>query len=385
MSLFPSKRWLAGLVVAAGCAASFQQSARAAEPALTNLWTVDIGNHCDSSCAIADNGTIYFGAFDGKFWALAPDGTTKWVFKAGREIRSSPALGADGSIYFGSRDRNLYCLHPAGKLKWSFATSAWIDSSPALSSDGQVNFGGWDGRFYALSPAGHKLWEFKTGGPIVSSPAIGMGGAIYFGSHDRKLYALTGDGQKKWEFETGGAILSSPALQGAECLYITSTDGHLYSINLDGTLRWKLHTGSITESSPTIGEAGDVYIGVNKALWVVSREGTKGIEYATHDFLESSATALLDGTFCFISRYGLLLCLTPKRELAWSCYVYGQGYASPGVGRNGTVYLPAYAGQRGFSAFLASQPLASSPWPRFRGNARNTGNIADHMRLTDSR
>jgi len=350
------------------------------DPTLEKLWTVEIGADCDSSPALAPDGTIYFGTFTGRLWALEPDGSTKWVFKAGREIRSSPAIAADGTIYFGSRDRTLYALTPSGTVKWTFKSEAWIDSSPALSSEGQVLFGSWDKRLYALSADGKKQWEFLTDAPVVSSPAIGMDGTIYFGSHDGKLYAVNPAGQKKWEYVTAGAIASSPALQGSDCLYFTSTDGHLYSLNLDGTLRWKLRTGGVSESSPTIGEIGDVYVGVNKSLWVVTREGQRIIEYATHDFLESSAAALMDGSFCFISRSGLLLCLNRKRELVWSFYVYGQGYASPAIGPKGEIYLPTYLQQRDFSALAGSQPLASSPWPKFRGNARNTGNIADHMR-----
>ena len=53
------------------------------------------------------DGTIYFGTFNGRLWAVNPNGTKKWVFRAGREIKSSPAIGADGIIYFGCRD--LHC------------------------------------------------------------------------------------------------------------------------------------------------------------------------------------------------------------------------------------------------------------------------------------
>src|SRR5215831_2143620 len=97
---------------------------------LTNQWTVLIDSTSDSSPAIAPDGTIYFGTWDGKLWALNDDGTRKWVFTAGREIKSSPAIGGDGTVYFGSRDRNFYAVAPDGKKKWSFGADAWIDSSP---------------------------------------------------------------------------------------------------------------------------------------------------------------------------------------------------------------------------------------------------------------
>src|SRR5437870_9128756 len=99
---------------------------------LTNQWTIPLGSHIDSSPAIGSKGTIYVGAFDGKFYALNSNGSTQWVFRAGLEIRSSAAISADGTIYFGSRDRKLHALNESGKEKWALTTAGWVDSSPAV-------------------------------------------------------------------------------------------------------------------------------------------------------------------------------------------------------------------------------------------------------------
>ena len=54
------------------------------------------------SCpAIAEDGTIYFGAWDNNLHAVNPDGTSKWKFGANADIVSSPAIDEDGTIYFG--------------------------------------------------------------------------------------------------------------------------------------------------------------------------------------------------------------------------------------------------------------------------------------------
>lgn len=359
------------------CCLAVAGAAVAADPTLTNQWTITVGNVVDSSPAVGKDGTIYFGAFDGKLWAVGAGGQTKWKFQSGREIKSSPALGQDETIYFGSRDRKFYALRPNGTKKWEFSTGGWVDSSAAVSREGTVYFGSWDKTFYALNSQGAKEWQFQTAGPIVSSPAIGGDGAVYFGSHDAKLYALNPAGEKKWEFATRAPIVSSPAVNGTEGVYFTSLDGYLYALNLDGSLRWKLHTGGITESSPVIGQEGMVYLGVNTNMWSITPAGVKAVEYATHDVLDNCATAFADGSYCFISRRGLLVCLTSKRELKWARYVYGQGYASPGVGAKGTLYLQTFEGQQDFSALIQTEPLANSAWPKFRGNSRNTGNVAD--------
>ncbi|HXI73726.1 MAG TPA: PQQ-binding-like beta-propeller repeat protein [Verrucomicrobiae bacterium] len=90
-----------------------QLPGRAQSP-VTNLWTLQVSRYGgDSSPALATDGTICQGTFDGKLVAVTPQGQIKWTFKAGREIKSSPAVAEDGTIYFGSRDWNCYAVTPA--------------------------------------------------------------------------------------------------------------------------------------------------------------------------------------------------------------------------------------------------------------------------------
>ncbi len=350
---------------------------------LTNEWTLDLGSPSDSAPAIAPDGTIYVGSWRGYLWAIDPHGTPKWFFRAQDEIKSAPAVGSDGSVYFGSRDRRLYAVRADGKKRWEFQTRGWVDSSPALAHDGTVYFGSWDKGFYALNPDGKERWRFTASGEIVSSPAIGADGTIYFGSHDRKLYALAPDGHKRWEFAAGGAILSSPALNRDHCLYFTSVDGCLYALNLDGTLRWRLRTGGTTESSPVIGMDGTIYLGVAQHLWAISPEGKKlwgsvgGEDYP----FDASPVVLASGRICCVTRNGMLCYETPKGEIERQYYLYCYGYGSPAVGPNGNIYVPdcGAAAASGFTSLRAGVALASSPWPKFRGNARNTGSLQDAL------
>jgi outer membrane protein assembly factor BamB len=352
---------------------------RAQQSTITNDWAVEIGCLSDSSPAIGLDGTIYFGDFLGRLWALSAEGKRKWVFGTGLEIISSPAIGADGTIYCGSRDRNLYALRPNGTKLWSFETGGWVDSSPAIADDGTIVFGSWDGTFYALNPAGSKKWGFQTGAAIVSSAAIDRQGRIYFGSHDRKLYAIEADGKKAWEFSTSGPILSSPALDEAGNIYFTSVDGSLYALKPDGVLRWRLRTGGITGASPVIGLEETVYIGVNKQVWAVGCDGKKQWErLATSDEyqqpIEASPVALADRSLGVVSGYGLLIDFDLEWRPNWAFYLYGHGYATPAVGASGSVYIAGAYKQ--FFSIPAKVPLAKTTWPKFRANPRNTGNVA---------
>ena len=347
---------------------------------LTNEWSLKLNAHCDSAPAVGTDGTIYVGTWNGELWAIKEDGTRKWVFRAQNEIKSSPAVGLDGTVYFGSRDRRFYAVRANGKKLWEFPTGAWVDSSPALARDGTVIFGSWDQRLYALNADGSKKWQFLTSGPIVSSPAIGADGTIYFGSHDKKFYALAADGRKKWEFTTGGPITSSPALNRDVCLYFTSVDGCLYALNFDGSLRWRLRTGGITESSPVIGPDGTVYVGVLQHLWAISADGQKkwgavgGEEYP----FEITPVVLASGPICWFSRYGQLWYFSPDGNPGYVYWLSGYGYGSPAVGPTGAIYAPDNSVVWGcFTALRAGASLARTPWPKFRGNARNTGNVQD--------
>jgi len=344
----------------------------------TNLWAAEIWCHSDSSPAIGNDGTIYFGAFDGSFWALNPSGSRKWVFRAQSEIRSAPAVAADGTIYCGCRDRKLYALGPDGKKRWEFKTGAWVDSSPAIGTDGSIYFGSWDKNLYALKPDGSKRWQFHTGAPIVSSPAIGKGGTIFFGSHDKKIYALTPDGSKAWDFATGGPIISSPAIGEEGGLYFTSVDGWLYALDASGSLRWRLRTGGVTQSSPSIGTDGTLYVGVNTALWAVTPDGHKKWEWSDGFTIDVTPLVAADNSVCFASWYGMLFDLTPKTEPNWRFYLCNNyGYSCPALATDGTLYSPDCSHE--FHALGNSLRLAKSPWPKFRANTRNTGNVADRV------
>jgi outer membrane protein assembly factor BamB len=356
--------WLLGLLL---------PTAASATEALTNEWAAELGSHSDSSPAIADDGTLYLGTWLGSLCAINPDGTRRWRFPVGNEIRSAPAIGADGTVYFGSRDRTFYAVSAQGKQKWAFKTGAWVDSSAALADDGTIYFGSWDTNLYALSPDGSKKWEFRTRGPVVSSPAVGNGGTIYFGSQDGKFYALRPDGTRLWEFPTSGAIISSPALDREGSVCFTSVDGYLYSLEPGGALRWRLHTGGVTESSPIFGQDGTLFVGVNTSLWAVAPQGTKKWDRADGYTQDTTALAFADDSIGYVSWYGSLIDLRPDMQVSWTFYMCNRhGYASPTIAADGTVYS-ADCSER-LHALRTPLRLADSPWPKVRGNRKNTGN-----------
>ncbi len=377
-------RFLCAAFIVGGALHEAAMAAESSPPAgpltLTNLWTLIIKGHSDCVPAVASNGTIYLPNFDGKLWAANPDGTRRWVFetrKVGRtniEIKSSPAIGADGTVFFGCRDERVYAVTPGGAVAWAYKTGGWVDSSPAIGSDGSVYVGSWDKNLYAFTGSGTKKWQFATGGEITSSPSVGGDGLIYFGSHDGKFYAIKSDGTKAWDYTAGASILSSAAIDADGTLYFTSVDGNFHALASGGLVKWKLKTGGATESSPVIGQDGSVFVGVNKEIWRISREGRKVWSHpATYDAyqqpIHSTPCALEDGSLIAVSGYGLLAAYNQKPAMTWRYYLYGFGSGGPAIASDGTIYVAAGLPGVGRAIVALSNTvgMARSPWPAFRG------------------
>jgi len=79
-----------------------------------------------------------------------PGGTKLWDFYVGQPIQSSPALGADGTVVFGADNGKVYAVDAQGNGQWEFETRDAVVASPALAADGTVLVGSSDGTLYAL-------------------------------------------------------------------------------------------------------------------------------------------------------------------------------------------------------------------------------------------
>ncbi len=349
-------------------------------PLATNLWSFPLVtsypyNYSQSTPALAADGTIYLGTFDGTFFAVTPAGKEKWRFKAGREIKSSPAIADDGTIYFGSRDRAFYALTPAGKLKWQFATGAWVDASPALAKTGVIYFGSWDKNFYALNPDGTLKWKLAVGAIVDSSPAIAADGTIYFGAHDKKLYALNADGTVRWKFTASDVINSSPALGADGDVYFNSVDGVFYRLTADGQERWHYRIGSPAEGSPVLADNGNIFLAAGTNVVILSPTGTKIWSWPAPDRMEETPLAT-QGTVCFSAPWRQLWARQLDGAELWRGQFLENLSTSPVINDQGTVYFCCRIYLIALRPPVPQLPAKSS-WPMFRANARHTGRVGN--------
>ena len=373
-------------LLAAGLFSGLGGSGRAGQTPViaTNYWSFSYGywkatvdyNSSSATPALAPDGTLYAGAFDGTLFALTAEGELKWKFKAGREIHSSAAVGADGTIYFGARDQKLYAVSPAGRLRWTFRTGGWVDSSPAIAADGTVYFGSWDNFFYAVNPDGSLKWKFATGGLVDSSPAIAGDGTVYFGSHDKKFYALAPDGKLRWTILCGGEIHSSPAIGADGTVYFSSLDGELHAVTPAGREQWRAHTGGIGDGSPVLDEAGNIYVSGRSTNFLAGNLGCYGPDgrrrWDWPAYAEPMVPAAAAQGLIYTSRpWNEFQAVTADRQWPWLMQV-NDLTSAPVIGADGTVY---FAASRRLIALHppAPAPPAKSAWPMFRANARHTG------------
>jgi outer membrane protein assembly factor BamB len=177
---------LTGLFIWSACAFSHPDQARVYFTAADNhlyaldagtgaiYWSHDVGNLCTSSPAFVD-GTLLFGCFDGKVYAVRDGGARAeplWEFPTGGLIYASPAVAADGTLYIASSDGVLYALDTLDvqrgrpRLKWAFFLGLPAFSSAAIGPDPEdpgsylVYVGSGNGLLYALEPGGRRRWSF---------------------------------------------------------------------------------------------------------------------------------------------------------------------------------------------------------------------------------
>ena len=243
-------------------------------------WKFFADNGVETTPAIGEDGTIYFGTFRDNFFALNPDGTEKWRFtREGEAFSTSPAIAGDGTIYavsfgnirpvynilhevdMGYGIPNLHALNPDGTQKWEFDLGGIYSgtiSPPTIGPDGTVYVGsGGSGMqedvdtgdvLWAINPDGTAKWSFDTGDAIFTSPAIGDDGTIYVSAANYTFYALTPEGEEKWRIVSDGYFDCSPAIGPDGTIYVGATDKLLRAVTPEGEVKWTFKVGDIPVS-----------------------------------------------------------------------------------------------------------------------------------------
>jgi len=388
---------------------------------LRGLWSVGVEKeiyYCTP--AVGDDGTIYIstGAYSiidyGTVYAVSPTGVIEWSYDLEHNAYT-PAIGEDGTIYVQDYRSNVYALTPAGGLKWKFDEFNTPDppgypvgqKTVAVGSDGTI-YAGADG-LYALDPdTGQRIWWFNPMPWRIcrQSPVIGADGTIYITIHQDDFYAINPDGSEKWhaklayEYEM---TFTSPAIDYDGTIYLgTEAQGEswVWAFNPDGTMKWKYFVNGsycYLRGSPTLGSDGTIYVSAkacteeNGRVIALTPSGTMIWEYivlsedrpGALDDVYSTPTVGADGLIYFGAETARLYALNPDGTLNWMTSLAGINWSSAAILPDGTLYIGTHNNNPGFHGYLwaletTSMGYATSPWPCYRHDNRNTGRFGGH-------
>jgi outer membrane protein assembly factor BamB len=297
---------------------------------LAVAWQVNTGNDAYASPVEGPTSSgrhlVFVGNQLGALVAYdAATGDRVWTFQAGAAIAAGPAI-ANGTVYFGSFDKKLYAVDAAtGALRCSFATTGLVLTPPiVVDPDGNgptVYFGdvgptGFDdgGDLYAINAVDPNnatdcanRWTYSTfGEPAGTQPKAGIWAPPAFAkdvngrpliivgssSPDDAVYAFDArTGARVWRFQTeaysdtdvgAGATISAPGANGLAdgAAYVAGKDNIFYALNLrTGTQIWQFR---IRDDSPGVeGEARSTAVLDGRTLYVGYGAGLYAIDAVT--------------------------------------------------------------------------------------------------------
>ena len=182
------------------------------------LWRFRVASE---SSTLYRDGTLYFGAWDHKLYALDVRGRkprVRWTYEAGGELNTSPAY-ANGTIYIAGNDGRVYAVNATtGRLRWRgeayshLGRREYFYATPTVAY-GRVYIGNTDGTVYCFGAStGHLLWTQRAG-TYVYTAAAAWNKTVFVGSYDGKVYALdAGTGDVKWTYTSPASIHGAPTV-----------------------------------------------------------------------------------------------------------------------------------------------------------------------------
>lgn len=171
--------------------------------------------------------------------------------------------------------------------------------------------------------------------------------------------------------------------------------------HLDGSVKWRFRTEHWMESSPVIGPDNTIYFADHNCnLYAVTPEGEEkwrfsggepvySKEWDTTSCSQATPAVARDGTIYFLPMTGNLYAVTPEGKEKWRypVFAFKNVWASPTVGKDGTVYVgseaypPSESGkpQEKAAHFYAINPDGTLKW-QFNSRSvwmNSTPSIAD--------
>jgi len=161
-------------------------------------------------------------------------GQQRWAFQAHGLICALPLVHR-GVLYFGAHDGVFYAISPDGVLLWRAELADRMSGEAAADSD-LVIFGGWDNQVRALhAQTGEEVWTFDAGAPIVATPVV-VDRRVYIGTDGGQLLSLDcRNGRRVDVFPRGDTLereIKKAPLVAGQRLILGSHNGGVYALRL---------------------------------------------------------------------------------------------------------------------------------------------------------
>jgi outer membrane protein assembly factor BamB len=185
---------------------------------------------------------VRVGATEGAVIAVAPNGEVQWVFES--PPVDEGVIATEDGIFFGAGDGRLYALDATGSRMWSreplVGDGLEVRCLPALLSNGQVAVCDKSGSLRAFeTPDGESAWEHSMrteSGPTTvlgGGVAAGPEGDLFVGDVLGIVHGFASDGSRRFEFAVPGiaeeSIRARPALSD-DTLFVGATNQRLYAL-----------------------------------------------------------------------------------------------------------------------------------------------------------
>ncbi|OGF65099.1 MAG: hypothetical protein A2Y62_10490 [Candidatus Fischerbacteria bacterium RBG_13_37_8] len=269
---------------------------------------------CDiTSSPIMDDTNIYFGTFDGRFYAFNYKlGKYEWYHTSYGFIRGSGIILGD-KIGYEAADNKFRIIDNKGKTElFTYNVMASDNFSPTASGnilllDGLGYLVAYDWKEYK------ELWRTEVidiqKWKVYTTPAIAEDLLVY-GSNDQNFYARSlKDGKLKWTFPTEGLIRAAPSISNS-IVFCASSDKNLYAVKLkDGKLKWKFTAEGFFMASPSIAY-NTIYVGSFDTYFyaIDEKKGTLKWKFQSDGEITAPAT-IADNTVYFGNKKGTLYAL----------------------------------------------------------------------------
>lgn len=234
-----------------------------------------------SQPGLANDGTVYFGShnnFQGKLYAINPNGTEKWHLDGfNNQAPSFPVVADDGVIYFGASGGLVYAVNPDMSIRWQSVGASGLVGKISIDMDGEIMFTDTanipvNDRVFKIKPDGTAKWNVFLLTASGFTPITGPDGDAYISSRwgangIPRYYRLNGDnGTVVWQVSpNAGFIYTTDNLvydQTENKLYATSTSRfQLFTINLsDGQLTEDMIKPLAADPTTKVTISGDLLV-----------------------------------------------------------------------------------------------------------------------------